>query len=66
MWCASLIYAADASGRRMLAANYNTRAAFISAAVIIVVIIVVIADVFEIIIVVFGTIISSIVMNAAP
>ena len=62
----------------MLAANYNTRAAFISAdiiliaiivvivGVIIIVIIVVIIDVFEIIIVVFGTIISSIVMNAAP
>ena len=37
MQCASLIYAADAWGRRMLAANYNTRAAFISVIIIIII-----------------------------
>ena len=40
--CKRLIYAADARGRRMLAANYNTRAAFIYGIIIIVIVIVVV------------------------
>ena len=45
MWCASLIYAAEAWGRRMLAANYNTRAAFISVVIIIIITIVTIVTI---------------------
>ena len=45
MYSVQVSYAADACGRRMLAANYNTRAAFISVIIIIIITIVTIVTI---------------------